>query len=228
METATQNIYQLRVALREISPLVWRRVLISGNATLADLHDVLQTVFDWDDSRLHSFRIHGKEYGSESGDPRKVVLGDLQLVSGERFLYEYNFCAGWQCDVRLEKLSPPDPKHCYPICTGGRWPSPPEDCSDPPEYLERLEQHRLGPSFEELTDLHSLGEAFPTPSGYERRVWRRSSSNGLLSPLFVPGLGSRRSCVPQSSAGPNRMVPRPAGQPDRGRLAWQTSRFLKT
>jgi len=32
-------VYQFRVWLREISPLIWRRLLIREDSTLADLHD---------------------------------------------------------------------------------------------------------------------------------------------------------------------------------------------
>lgn len=159
MGTVDQKLYQLRVVLREISPLVWRRILVPSSTTLADLHEVLQIVFDWDGSRLHSFRIHGKEYAGESGKPREVVLSALRLVPGESFVYEYDYFAGWRCDVRLEKVLATDPKRRFPICTGGRWPSPPDDCSGPQEYLERLEQHRLGPSLEELDDLNTLAKA---------------------------------------------------------------------
>jgi hypothetical protein len=36
------SIYQLRVVLRGISPLIWRRVLVPSETTLAHLHTILQ------------------------------------------------------------------------------------------------------------------------------------------------------------------------------------------
>ena len=42
-------IYQLRVALEGISPLIWRRLLVPGDYSIADLHFILQIAFDWDD-----------------------------------------------------------------------------------------------------------------------------------------------------------------------------------
>lgn len=43
--------------------MVWRRVLVRSDSTIADLHNVLQIAFGWSDDHLHCFRIHGKEYG---------------------------------------------------------------------------------------------------------------------------------------------------------------------
>jgi hypothetical protein len=31
-------VYQLRVVLRSISPLIWRRLLVRSDSTIADLH----------------------------------------------------------------------------------------------------------------------------------------------------------------------------------------------
>ncbi|MGV8118473.1 MAG: hypothetical protein AB2L14_01795 [Candidatus Xenobiia bacterium LiM19] len=39
-------IYQLRVVLHDISPLIWRRILLSSDSTLKDLHAILQISFD--------------------------------------------------------------------------------------------------------------------------------------------------------------------------------------
>ena len=35
-------VLQLRVVLRDISPLIWRRLLVRCDATIADLHATLQ------------------------------------------------------------------------------------------------------------------------------------------------------------------------------------------
>jgi hypothetical protein len=35
------SIYQLRIVLRGISPLIWRRVLVPSSITLAHLHTIL-------------------------------------------------------------------------------------------------------------------------------------------------------------------------------------------
>ena len=40
--TAKSRIFQLKVQLREVRPPVWRRLQVAGEATLTDLHEVLQ------------------------------------------------------------------------------------------------------------------------------------------------------------------------------------------
>ena len=55
-------VYQLKVVLQGISPIIWRRILVKSGSTIADLHDTLQIVREWTDSYLHRFIIHPKEY----------------------------------------------------------------------------------------------------------------------------------------------------------------------
>jgi len=85
--------YQLRVVLRGVSPLIWRRLLIRSDTTIADLHATLRTALGWSDEHLNRFVIHGRDYGvSHDGgigfrdDQRQVRLVDLGLRVGERFV----------------------------------------------------------------------------------------------------------------------------------------------
>jgi len=143
------ELYQLRVALGGVSPLVWRRLLIASETSIAQLHEILQLVFDWSGEHMHRFHIHGRDYGiSQLGglvfdeDARQVPLSRFQLHCGERFRYEYDFIANWKLDIRLEKRLPLDPGRPVPLCTAGRRAAPPEDCCGARDYLERLDQHR--------------------------------------------------------------------------------------
>ena len=107
-------------------------------------------MFAWSNEHLHSFYIHGREYGSSGALTRGVLLRDLGLHRGERFRYVYDFGAHWECDIRLEALLPPAPRHVYPVCIGGKRAAPSEDCWGAWEYLERLDQHRLYPPLEAM------------------------------------------------------------------------------
>src|SRR2546425_6727528 len=139
--------FQLRVVLRGVSPLIWRRVLVRSDSTIADLHTTLQLVFGWSDEHLHRFVVHGRQYGisyagglSFRDDPHEVLLADLGFRAGERFLYEYDFTDGWCHDVRVEQILPLETTRHYPVCTGGRRAVPPEDCGGPWGFME-LQQH---------------------------------------------------------------------------------------
>ncbi|WP_239338036.1 plasmid pRiA4b ORF-3 family protein [Frankia sp. CiP3] len=86
--------YQLRVVLAGISPLIWRRLLVAGQTSVAELHTVLQIAFGWSDEHLHRFTIHGVDYGLArpgaagfARDARQVRLADFGLRVGEQFVY---------------------------------------------------------------------------------------------------------------------------------------------
>jgi len=148
--SSVPTVHQLRVVLRGISPLIWRRLLVRSNSTIADLHGTLQGALGWSDEHLNRFVIHGREYGlghlggiGFGDDPRQVRLSDFRLRVGERFLYEYDFTDGWQHDVRVEQLPPLEPGQQYPRCIGGRRRVPPEDCGRPWAFLELRQRYSL-------------------------------------------------------------------------------------
>jgi hypothetical protein len=144
------SVYQLRIVLREISPLIWRRLLICSDTTLAHLHTILQIIFDWSGEHLHTFHLHGKDYGSNGADTRHVRLGTFRLRRGERFRYVYDYGAYWQCDMRLEAILPCDPTRFYPVCISAKRAGPPEECGGALAYMERLDQHRLYPPLDAM------------------------------------------------------------------------------
>jgi hypothetical protein len=61
-QQAAVKVYQLKVSLRDISPMIWRRLLVTSDTTIAQLHSVLQTAMGREDLHLHRFRIHGVIY----------------------------------------------------------------------------------------------------------------------------------------------------------------------
>ena len=142
------HVYQFRVVVQGVSPLIWRRLHIRSDMSLATFHATLQIIFAWSDMHLHSFHIHGKEDGctraggpSFEDEPCQVRLGQLCLHRGERFPYVYNFIDHWVCDLRLEAVLPLDSGCDYPICLGGKRAAPPEDCGGAWTYLQRVDRH---------------------------------------------------------------------------------------
>ena len=135
-------IYQLRVFLRGISPMVWRRLLVRSDSSLADLHYTIQIAIGWTDSHLHRFRIHGQEYGMYrsgglwfSDDPQKVPLSKFNFRIRERFLYEYDFTDEWMHEIRVEEILDLERERVYPVCVSGERASPPEGCGGPRAYM---------------------------------------------------------------------------------------------
>lgn len=105
------KIYTLKIVLRGISPMIWRRLKVPGLTSLAELHYVIQSIFGWDDENLHQFRIYGKDYGINydgaigySDNAHKVYLDDFAFNIGDRFSYEYNFFEHLMHDIRVEDI----------------------------------------------------------------------------------------------------------------------------
>jgi hypothetical protein len=142
------DVYQLRVVVAGISPLIWRRLLVPAQTTIARLHAVLQTVFGWSGEYLHRFVIHGTGYGISCiggpgfrDDARIIRVGELGLRLGERFAYEYNFFAAWEARLRVERMVQAGPGRTYPRRIGGRRAGPPEEWHGPWDFLERTQPH---------------------------------------------------------------------------------------
>ena len=92
--------------------MVWRRLKIPGNTSIAQLHQIIQISNQWDDEYLHQFHIYGKDYGigyvggiSFYDDAHQVFLDDFGFDVGDKFTYEYNFFEHWMVDIRIEEIS---------------------------------------------------------------------------------------------------------------------------
>lgn len=148
LNPSTTPLYQLKITLRDIKPPIWRRVLVSGGCTLAQLHTVIQAAMGWSDYHLHEFRV-GREVRIGTADPewdapgevrdeRKVFLSSLAPEAKDKFTYAYDFGDGWEHTVLVEKLLPADPAAAVPVCLAGKGACPPEDCGGPWGYSEML------------------------------------------------------------------------------------------
>jgi hypothetical protein len=139
------EIYQLRWYLRGISPLIWRRVLLRSDSTLADLHYVIQIAMNWSNLYLHRFTIYGKYFAilrrgvAEAHSADDVRLDELGLRLNGRFLYEYSFFDWWAHEIRLEKKLPVSAQKTYPVCIGAGRAAPPEDCGGADDFMQRAD-----------------------------------------------------------------------------------------
>lgn len=110
--TGKTQIYQLKIQLRHVRPPIWRRALVPGEMTLAELHDVIQTAMGWTNTHLHEFEIDDVSYGEpdpegeldEVADDAKVKLFRVAHEGG-RIRYAYDFGDGWEHDVLVEKVA---------------------------------------------------------------------------------------------------------------------------
>jgi hypothetical protein len=159
--------YILHISIMFSDPLIWRRIHVPGNTTLATLHHIIQLSMGWNDIDFHQFlvgKISYKPTSSDSNiresakyDERNARLYNLEEGMRFMFSYLYDAGAGWEHDVHLEEVVSPAQKLDHPILLAGEQACPPESAYDIHEYqsiIEEIEDSANGgsPNFSELTD----------------------------------------------------------------------------
>ena len=191
-------IYQIKMTLEGVKPPIWRRVQVSAQSTLSQLHEVIQASMGWWNYHLHSFRIEGEEYTrhSEDGSTDELDMREEQRVKlqqvlgrkGQRFSYTYDFGDNWEHRLVLEEIMPADPSRSYPVCLAGQRACPPEDCGGVYGYENVLEALR-DPEHEEHQQIRTwIGrpfdpEAFSLPAVNEAL---QQSQRKRRQPAFPP------------------------------------------
>ena len=203
MMAKTRALYQLRIALQDIQPTVWRQIQVQEDITLGKLHDILQVVMDWEDYHLHEFMIGRRLYSVPDQDDdmneRKVIderserLCDAVPRVGTQFLYLYDFEDSWRHDLLLEAILLPEASMQYPRCIAGERRTPPEDVGGTHGYEEYLEAI-ADPEHEEHENMLRWRGAFDpeafSPDEVNQRLRKRLRSAG-------------KAATPKASAGVN-------------------------
>jgi Plasmid pRiA4b ORF-3-like protein len=165
-------VVQLRISLKEVRPVVWRRLLVPGNIRLSRLHDVFQAAMGWTNSHLHSFRIGDALYGTQFDDyppdepDEKSITVVGALGDQRRFRYEYDFGDSWEHEVVVEAITKATRGLKSAVCVDGQNACPPEDCGGVGGYAMMLEA-LADPSHEEHDEyLTWVGGAFD-PAAFE-------------------------------------------------------------
>ena len=164
MRRQVTSVYQLKIVLQGIRPQIWRRVQVSADIPLDELHLVLQAAMGWANSHLHSFTFGERRYTMpyEPGDleelqredEQTMCLSELITEPKQIFGYDYDFGDNWEHGVMLEKRLPASPDTKYPLCLDGKRACPPEDCGGIWGYANLLKILR-NPAHEEYKEMRS-------------------------------------------------------------------------
>ena len=139
-----QQALLVRIELQNVSPSIWRDILVPSDYSFWDLHVAIQDSMGWLDYHLHAFRILDPHSTAtvEIGIPDEAIPLGANLVlagwevpvrlylneAGQAVNYEYDFGDGWEHQVMLKEIVPYERDTKYPICVGGERACPPEDC----------------------------------------------------------------------------------------------------
>lgn len=156
LPTELGPILQLKVRLLDISPMVWRRLLVPSSYTLRELHGVIQVAVGWEATHLYRFFIRAVHYGSaELGfETPDVRLATFQFRKNAKFTYDYDMGDLWRHEIRVEDGDQAEAGKCYPLCIGGKGACPPEDCGGPDGYAEQT----LAATVSAYEDLATMAE----------------------------------------------------------------------
>ena len=104
--------YVLKITMENTHPPVWRRVVIPEKITFADLHEIIQVLFGWQDVHLHDFS-YLKDYFQVVSSEQDSYYGALHLETEtlvDPYLkqypwirYTYDFGDTWEHKIVLEK-----------------------------------------------------------------------------------------------------------------------------
>lgn len=146
IDTKNFNAIQMKVYIKGIHPPIWRRLLVSENITLDDLHLIIQAAFGWSNLAYYSF-MDGYNYYSrpvewginEDIDSTETRLFDIMLYEGKNFRYSYSMGVEWDLRIHIEKIFKHEPSMKLPACIAGRRNSPDENW-DPMEYNDIINE----------------------------------------------------------------------------------------
>ena len=135
--------YRVRIDLKGTRPPLWRRLELSSDLLLDELHRVIQDAFGWTDSHLHQFssgpgphspkaELYLCPFQVDEGDigipEEQVRLDEVLADPGDKLYYEYDFGDGWEHVIKLETVSARTAPAPRAVCTDGRRDGPAEDC----------------------------------------------------------------------------------------------------
>ena len=133
------KVYQFKISLLGIHPLIWRRFRVYNDITFRQLHNIVQITMGWENYHLFQFFWDYSRFTDNLMDAEDKtasnIIGEFVTQEGSILGYEYDFGDCWQHELVLEKILTRTTKQC-PVCTHGRRACPPEDCGGIWGYME--------------------------------------------------------------------------------------------
>lgn len=145
-------VYQFKIELLGIEPLIWRRIEVPSTYSFWDFHVAIQDAMGWLDYHLHSFSllpprkrkpiligIPDDEYEDNMLAGWEVPLTQYFKQPGDEAGYDYDYGDGWQHRIVLEAIALQKEGINYPNCCDGQRACPPEDCGGIPGYYHLID-----------------------------------------------------------------------------------------
>ena len=152
--------WTIRISLQGIRPIIWRKLEVPSNISMAFLGFVLLEAMGWENEHLHQFRKGYHFYSPASQqDPdmfpdfgaainhksEEFCLSDIMVGKGDKIHFDYDFGDDWHHQILLssvDKYTKDEPRKVKLI--GGKNACPPEDCGGEWGYNTLCEYFRTG------------------------------------------------------------------------------------
>jgi len=143
---------ELKITLNLLNKEVWRKVILPLKTPFDKFHEIIQTLFSWQDYHMHEFHILSGDqivlkllpYVDKTDFP-DVIYRRLEkgvelaehLPQYPKIRYIYDFGDYWEHDIELIRVLPKH-NHIDPYCIDGEGQTPPEDVGGQGGYEEFL------------------------------------------------------------------------------------------
>ena len=139
-----------RLSVKDVVPEIWRKLLVSSDITLLDLHSALQVLMGWGDRHLYAFVVDTKRYSSPSDSDENLEnrnkigtkLSSLFKGGSTSITYEYDFGDKWQIVFSAEPIDEGLQPGTFVKCIGGSRHGPIEDSGGSRGYMEMAKIYR--------------------------------------------------------------------------------------
>lgn len=137
-------IFEFKITLRDVKPMIWRRVQVPKEFNFEELHFSIQAVMGWGCSHAYTFYVPDPDNKEKTVDITHPLSYDLLKETMECFpannkniadyfkekgdgaVYEYDHGDSWEHEVVLFKILPVGPRSEYPKAIAGKRACPPE------------------------------------------------------------------------------------------------------
>ncbi len=113
---------------------IWRKIRMSHDHTLEDLHLAIQEAYDFDRDHLYAFyvggnrrtgkAIYGPEVEEEDWTADMAAIADLKLFKGQKIFYLFDFGDSWWFELKLVDIDQRSPAPRRPAIIGRKGKSP--------------------------------------------------------------------------------------------------------
>jgi len=151
MANEIDEVYQLRINLKDVSRPIWRTIEVPVGFSFWELHCAIQDAMGWSNTALHEFimkesddsiyiiAIPDDELVYEALNPRQEMIAEHFPDTGSQFEYMYDFDSGWEHEIKIESIKKAEPGKEYPLCIDGEGSCPPESVGGAWEYDHALQ-----------------------------------------------------------------------------------------